>query len=285
MGWRGPSPTGLRVVTAPPKLHVDKGLGRPPSLPGTRKVLSSVRPEFFVSLGPLHPHVLFEVLAYAIGFQLYRRARRRRGDVVDSETRWSVIVAAAVGAAVGSKLLAWAEHPADGFLISGKTIVGGLLGGWWAVEWAKRRAGVSERTGDLFAVPLCAGIAIGRVGCFLTGLSDKTYGRATELPWAIDLGDGVGRHPTQLYEILFLALLGLWLVRSRARLADGSLPTGALFDRFVVAYFAFRLAVDFLKPGEPHLGLTAIQWGAVAGLLYHARRSIHGSSRPTLPLL
>lgn len=241
--------------------------------------------DLFVPLGPLHPHLLFEALAYFVGFQLYRLARRRRGDVVDSETRWSVIVAAAVGAAVGSKLLAWAEHPADGFLVSGKTIVGGLLGGWLAVEWAKRRAGVVERTGDLFAVPLCVGIAVGRIGCFLTGLPDKTYGRPTSLPWGVDLGDGVGRHPTQLYEILFLAVLGLWLSRSRARLEDGSLPRGALFDRFVVAYFAFRLAVDFLKPGEPHLGLTAIQWGAVAGLLYHARRSIHGSSRPTLPVL
>jgi phosphatidylglycerol---prolipoprotein diacylglyceryl transferase len=32
----------------------------------------------------------------------------------------------------------------------GKTIVGGLLGGWLAVELAKLTAGLKSRTGDLF---------------------------------------------------------------------------------------------------------------------------------------
>ena len=53
---------------------------------------------------------------------------------------------------------------------AGKTIVGGLIGGLIAVEWIKRRLGVTVATGDLFAVPLIVGIAIGRVGCFLSGL-------------------------------------------------------------------------------------------------------------------
>ncbi len=48
----------------------------------------------------------------------------------------------------------------------------------------KRIAGIRSRTGDLFAVPLCVGIAIGRIGCFLAGLADDTYGKPTSLPWA-----------------------------------------------------------------------------------------------------
>jgi phosphatidylglycerol:prolipoprotein diacylglycerol transferase len=74
--------------------------------------------------------------------------------------------------------------------MGGKMIVGALMGGLLAVEWAKRRLGVTVRTGDLFALPLCAGIAIGRVGCFLTGLEDHTVGAHTTLPWGVDVGDG-----------------------------------------------------------------------------------------------
>ena len=34
---------------------------------------------------------------------------------------------------------------------------------------------------------LAAGV--GRIGCFLSGLPDGTYGLPSSLPWAIDLGD------------------------------------------------------------------------------------------------
>jgi prolipoprotein diacylglyceryltransferase len=71
----------------------------------------------------------------------------------------------------------------------------------------KRYIGLHQSTGDLYAVPLALGIAIGRIGCFLTGLSDNTYGTPTTLPWAINFGDGIPRHPTQLYEIAFLLAL------------------------------------------------------------------------------
>ena len=64
--------------------------------------------------------------------------------------------------------------------------------------------------------PLLLGMALGRVGCHLAGLTDGTYGTATTLPWALDLGDGVARHPTNLYEIGFLLLLAglLWWARA-----------------------------------------------------------------------
>jgi phosphatidylglycerol:prolipoprotein diacylglycerol transferase len=91
--------------------------------------------------------------------------------------------------------------------MGGKTIVGALIFGLISVELMKRYIGVRQSTGDLYAIPLALGIAIGRIGCFLTGLSDNTYGIPTTLPWAINFGDGIPRHPTQLYEIIFLMLL------------------------------------------------------------------------------
>ena len=218
-----------------------------------------------------HPelHLPFEALGYAGGYLLYRRARDRAGDALPDDRRWLVIAAVAVGALIGSRLLGLLEqlpraalHWADLLQPGGKTIVGGLLGGWIAVEIVKKVVGIQSRTGDLFAVPLCIGIAIGRVGCFLAGLPDDTYGTPTSLPWGVDFGDGIRRHPTQLYEIVFLLGLAwlLWKWGQRPHRA------GILFRAFLAAYLGWRLCIDFIKP-EPHIaGMDVIQWACVAGL-------------------
>lgn len=222
-------------------------------------------------------HWLFETLAYLVAFRVYLALRRREGDVVTNHSRWSVIAAAALGGALGSKLLYLAEDPSATlshlrdatYLLGGKSIVGGLLGGVIAVEATKTVIGVTRSTGDLFALPLAIGIAIGRVGCFLGGLSDRTYGLPTSLPWGWDFGDGVPRHPTQIYEIVFLVVLAMLIGRGR------SWAAGDRFKGFMVAYLSFRIVVDAIKPGVPiALGLTAIQWAAVAGLVYCSREIV-----------
>jgi prolipoprotein diacylglyceryltransferase len=88
----------------------------------------------------------------------------------------------------------------------------------------KRYIGLRTSTGDLYAIPLALGIAIGRIGCFLTGLSDNTYGIPTNLPWAINFGDGIPRHPTQLYEILFLLALIPFLYRVLKKISLQNTP-------------------------------------------------------------
>lgn len=182
-----------------------------------------------------------------------------------------MVAAAALGAALGARLLYLLECPLEtlrrwhdlDYLLAGKTIVGAIAGGWLAVEGTKRLLHVESRTGDLFAAPLAVAIAIGRIGCFLTGLDDHTYGTPTTLPWGVDFGDGVPRHPAPLYEALFLALLAVVLVRLGRR----GVGSGDLFRLFVVAYFAYRLIADFWKPvGCRWLGMTAIQWSALAAL-------------------
>ena len=224
-------------------------------------------------------HLLLESLAYAVAFAVYRRDRLRYGDKLPDPHRSSVIVAAILGAAIGSKLLGWVEDPADflrhwrdwQYVMGGKTIVGGLLGGTLAVEWVKARIGVTRRTGDLFAIPLAIGIAIGRVGCWIAGLADHTYGSPTALPWGIDLGDGVRRHPVQLYEILFLSALAALLARMRAA---GIHREGDLYRAFVIAYMGWRLLVDFLKPEPVFAGLSALQWTCAAALAWYARDAV-----------
>jgi prolipoprotein diacylglyceryltransferase len=244
---------------------------------------------YYLQFGPLrlHPHWVFEGLAYAVAFHIYLRLRRSRGDSVSEDIRWWVIAAAAAGAALGSKLLYWLEEPSltlahwndPAYLMGGKTIVGALVGGLICVEWAKRRLGVAARTGDLFAVPLALGIAIGRIGCFLTGLPDHTYGTPTRLPWGVNFGDSIPRHPTQLYEIAFLTCLAalLWWFVRRPH------SNGDVFKAFMVGYMGFRLLVDFLKPEATLAGLSSIQWAATLMLVYYGRdvrRWIEGGSSP-----
>jgi prolipoprotein diacylglyceryltransferase len=162
------------------------------------------------------------------------------------------------------------------FSPGGKTIVGGLLGGWLGVEIVKKLSGIKRRTGDLFALPLCVGIAVGRIGCLVAGLADDTYGKPTTLPWAVDLGDGIGRHPVQVYEILFLILLGM-IVSIRAKL-----PEGARFRIFLGSYLAWRVVIDFLKPQPLIHGLNLIQWSCLGGIVLlvldeiRSGRGIHG---------
>jgi phosphatidylglycerol---prolipoprotein diacylglyceryl transferase len=220
-------------------------------------------------------HLLFESLAYALGSALYLRMRRNEGDPLTGPQRSSVFAAAIVGAALGSKILGWFDHPSEWltrwrdpiFLLGGKTIVGGLIGGWILVEIVKRVEGIHTRSGDLFAIPLALGIAIGRVGCFLGGMADQTFGLPANLPWAVDFGDGVRRHPTQIYEILWLLTLTFLLWRARTQPREN----GDLFKLFMIGYLSFRLLMDFWKPADPIVGLTAIQWACVGTLLFYAR--------------
>jgi prolipoprotein diacylglyceryltransferase len=221
----------------------------------------------------VHPHWFFETLAYIVGLYLCVRSRRSGRDFISGGARWTLVAAALVGGFAGSRLLAAFEEPfgplarwSDSHLyFSGKTIVGGLLGGVLAVEATKRWLQIKTPTGDLFTLPLIAGLAIGRIGCFLSGLDDQSYGVTTRLPWGVDFGDGISRHPTQLYEVLFLVLLAAVLVRvsDRRRVGDA-------FKLFLLAYLMFRLCVDFIKPGLRVGGLTVIQWACAAAIAFYA---------------
>ena len=213
-------------------------------------------------------HVAFEAAGYVAAAAVYTIVRQRRGDPIPDRARAAVIAGAAAGAVIGARLLV---------LFQGKTIVGGLLGGLIGVEIAKRIVGVTRSTGDLFVLPLITAMCIGRIGCFLAGPIDHTAGNPTNLPWAVAIGDGVPRHPVALYEIAFLLLLAFAHPKKE----------GDRFRIFLASYLAFRLAVDFLKP-EPHpilLGMTAIQWACVAGLIYYALVFSNDQRSAAVPLL
>lgn len=232
-----------------------------------------------MGLSPAGVHTLFEMLAYATGFRVFLWTRNRTVPQAFTNNDKVVVIAAGaiIGAALGAKLSYWLDDPLTAFahfpdwrhLLEGKSIIGALLGGVLGVELAKRAAHITESSGDAFVLPLTVGMCIGRIGCFLAGLPDHTYGTPTSLPWGVDFGDGIPRHPTQLYEIAFL--LGQFAL-IHARRAHFTRP-GDRFRAFMVGYLLFRLLVEFIKPvfyAYPP-GLSGLQWLCIAGLVYYAR--------------
>ncbi len=177
-----------------------------------------------------------------------------------------VVIAALVGGIIGAKVPVWLVNwkeivqsfPDVRLLLSGRTIVGGLIGGTLAVEWMKKGLGVRSRTGNVLAAPLALGIAIGRLGCFFQGCC---FGKQTTLPWGVDFGDGTLRHPTQIYEALFCLILFFVLNAFQKRVRT----PGILFASFILFYFLFRFFEEFLRAGHPlYHGLTSFQWVSLA---------------------
>lgn len=220
-------------------------------------------------------HFFFEWLALATGVQLYRWQRRRaKQPALLQPGSFAVVVGCILGAAIGNKLVFWIEVPhlwqgvaVDWRLIaSGQSIVGGLLGGLIGVEIAKKLTGMRGSTGDQFVLPIVVGTVVGRIGCFLAGLNDGTFGMPTSLPWGVDFGDGIARHPTQVYDMLFALAAGSLLWRWRGVLGRSS---GLAFKLYLAAYLAWRLLVDGIKP-VPYayaFGLSGIQWVCLVALV------------------
>ena len=225
------------------------------------------------------------MLSYTLGYRLYVWQRACSRDRISDDQRWWIFIGAAAGALLGSHVLGIFENPQNlahlNLLLwmSNKTVVGGFLGGLIGVETTKKMIGVTVSSGDLMTYPLIGGLAIGRLGCHFAGLSDGTHGSPTALPWAIDFGDGVSRHPVNLYEVLFLALLAasiFWLERSAA------LSDGARFKIFLIGYLLWRFFAEWLKPVYFFpFGLSTIQLACLACLFYY-RQYLFRPSRLTL---
>lgn len=210
------------------------------------------------------PGLFFTALGYAGGAVVFYLEARRRG-LATAGVRY-VAVAGLAGGIVGAKLTQWllaswlvfTQHPeaildpANG----GRTIIGGIVGGWIAVELAKRRIGLCRSTGDLFALALPAGEAVGRIGCFFNSCS---VGIVSAVPWAV-FQQGAWRHPVQLYTSFIAAGLFLLLLRLR-----GALPReGDLFRLYLVLFGLSRFGLEFFRERTIFYGgLSMAQWACL----------------------
>jgi len=231
-------------------------------------------------------HTVFDLAAWGSGLGLsallYRWRLRELTQAVARKVDGAYFAALVAGAIPGAWLAGSLNTLRGGSPALSHSVVGALVGAIAAVEVYKRLRGVTGSTGGVFVGSFALGVAVGRLGCLFAGLPDVTYGIPTALPWAVDLGDGVGRHPVQLYEsgamALFLAayLLGLW------RRAPWALRRG--FYAMCLWYGLQRFAWEFLKPyptlvGPFNLfhilcgGLVAYGWLYWLGDLRRERRA------------
>lgn len=249
----------------------------------------------------MHPHLrlgdrvveayaLFFVLAWLVGGVVFYREVRRRGWPVEKLlfAMAGCVFGAVLGAALSGVLFFdWPEVASrlSTLDLVGKSVVGGVAGGFAGVEVAKKIVGYPHSTGDAFALAIPLGHAVGRVGCFLGGCC---YGSPSAVPWAVRYPSGslphlaqVARgeippdraaslpvHPTPLYELGFDLLLfaALFALRDRLRVR------GNLFRAYLFAYASFRVALEFVrgdspfpaaggpKPVQVLLGLTAARY-------------------------
>src|SRR5438128_3982546 len=145
-------------------------------------------------------------LAVTTGVVVSRRTQQRLP--LGPGERLAIGLGAFCGGMIGAKLpfvLADWEGFRTGtaWFDNGKTLMCGLVGGYFGVEVAKWAMHIRVKTGDSFAAPVAAAIAVGRLACFCGGCC---FGTVTTVPWGIDFGGGQPRHPTQLYEFAFNAL-------------------------------------------------------------------------------
>lgn len=226
-------------------------------------------------------HTIFESLGYFTGFRYFLYLRRKKGDTINTSKRIWIIIASIFGALVGSRLLGGLEDIAalqtafnkPLYFYQNKTVLGGLLGGLFLVEVVKKLIKEKHSSGDLITYPFILALVVGRIGCFSMGIYEETYGLPTTLPWAMDLGDGISRHPVSLYEIVFLAVLWISLVKTEKKYV---LTDGARFKIFMIAYLAFRFLLDFIKPHYTfNIGLSSIQIASLLGLIYYANNIIY----------
>lgn len=221
-----------------------------------------MRPILFDLFGfPVHSYGVSKALAALVAGWLLARDFRGRGW--DAGKAWDLVIYSTVMGFVGGKLYFLAEnlndlqwHHLGG---SGFTWYGGFLAGTvTAIVIARRNALPLSTLAGMSAVPLSLAYGIGRLGCFLAG--DGTYGRPTDLPWAMAFPNGevptsVPVHPTGLYEALaaFALAAVLWLLRHQVR------PL-TLFGIYAVGTGTIRVLVEFVRINEKvFAGLTQPQ--------------------------
>ena len=195
-------------------------------------------------------HLLFDLASYltaALTTLYVRRWATRQPYPIPERLRGVYFFVLTNGVIIGSLLFGTLNLHISGIADTlGKSILGAIVGGIIAAEVFKAANKLSGSTGVWLVPGLCLGIAVGRLGCFYGGLADHTYGVASTVPWAVDFGDAVMRHPVQLYEALAMApafAVSLWLSQRQSQrwLRQG-------FYWFALYYATQRFAWEFFKP-------------------------------------
>lgn len=178
------------------------------------------------------------------------------------------LLALLFGLIVGSLLFGTLNLYWSGQTGVAKSMLGGVFGAIVSAEVFKYFAGIRQSTGLYFVPGLMVLIAVGRIGCFLAGMEDFTYGIETTLPWGVDFGDGLKRHPVQLYETLAIFAGLIILLVSYPKHPTVWQTQG--FYIFVLFYAGQRFLWENLKPYSAVFGTVNLFQLLCLGLVGYA---------------
>ena len=209
-------------------------------------------PTFHIGPLSIQSHGLILLVSFWLAAEAAERGAKRlgvRGDIVYSLAFIAAIVGV-IGARVGYLLEHWSAFQNDLGAIVALNVntlspLAGVTAGIIAAYWYARRKGVANR---LLLDALTPGFIVFAGGLALADLaSGDAFGAPSSLPWAIELW-GAARHPTQIYQLLAVIVIGVIVLKS-------NLPfDGARFGLFVALYAGSRLFIEGFRGDSDTIG-------------------------------
>lgn len=215
-----------------------------------------------------------------------RRPSREDVDNLLPFLVFGVIAGGRLGYVLFYNFEAYAGRPLDVFKVweGGMAFHGGLLGVAAAIllyAWRNKISALA--VGDMIAAAAPIGLFFGRIANFING---ELYGRIATVPWAVNFprGQGLPRHPSQLYEAALEGLCLFAVLFFLARNPTARRTQGTLFGAFLAGYGVCRFIVEHFREPDAQIGylLGYFSMGqmlslpmVLAGFLVirHARRS------------
>lgn len=227
-------------------------------------------------------HLVFDLLAMftslVLTWTVYRWRLQGTSQDIMARAGPGYMVALVAGAIIGGYGLGTLNLVLSDIHAIGRSILGALAGAIAGVEIFKAVRGISGSTGLIFVGAFSTSTIVGRIGCLLSDLTDHTHGLPTELPLAVDQGDGIGRHPVQAYESLSMLIFLTFVLVSLKRRAPLVMAHGFYL---MVGYYALqRFLWEFLKPYATLLGplnlfhIVCLSLMAYAGVMMRRSRNV-----------
>jgi phosphatidylglycerol---prolipoprotein diacylglyceryl transferase len=223
-------------------------------------------------------HTLFDLLAVtlavAAGWMVYKWRLQDQLVKTAASVSSGYFIALSLGSITGAFFFGTLNLYLMGLHDIGRSVLGALFGAIMMVELYKLKRGTKGSTGYIYVVPFCVVIAIGRLGCFFSGIEDQTYGIPTGLPWGHNFGDGVMRHPVPLYESFSMLAFMVFTLLTLKNHKDIIIRYG--FYLCAGFYGAQRFVWEFLKPYAAIGPLNMFQYLCI-GLMIYSSIMIYGA--------